>query len=113
MSSCLDAPIRRLDVSVYRVPTDAPEADGTFEWEATTLALVELEAGDCTGLGYTYGEAAAAEVVKGTLAPCVKGRDACDLPGAHASMRRQVRNGGLPGVWAHAIGAGGGAMWVV
>ena len=30
-----------LDVSVYVVPTDRPESDGTFAWEATTVALAE------------------------------------------------------------------------
>ena len=47
------ATIARLSVSAYRVPTDAPESDGTLQWDSTTMVLVELEAGDETGLGYT------------------------------------------------------------
>jgi len=27
--------IERLDVSVYTIPTDAPEADGTLAWDTT------------------------------------------------------------------------------
>jgi hypothetical protein len=49
-----EAPIRDLHVSAYNIPTDAPKADGTFSWEATTLVVVEVEAADKQkGLGYT------------------------------------------------------------
>ena len=37
----------------YTIPTDAPEADGTFAWHETTLVVVTVEAGGQTGLGYT------------------------------------------------------------
>ncbi len=30
---------RRLDVEVYTVPTDQPEADGTIAWDATTVVV--------------------------------------------------------------------------
>jgi hypothetical protein len=43
-------------VSVYTVPTDAPESDGTLAWDATTMVLVEARAGEVTGLGYTYAD---------------------------------------------------------
>lgn len=49
-----DTTIRTLRVAAYRIPTDAPEADGTFQWNATTLVVVQIEAGGETGLGYTY-----------------------------------------------------------
>lgn len=35
----------------YTVPTDKPEADGTFDWTSTTL-IVEASADGQTGLGY-------------------------------------------------------------
>ena len=38
-------PIERVEVSAYQIPTDAPEADGTYAWDATTLVLVEATAG--------------------------------------------------------------------
>jgi len=44
-------PIERIDASAYTVPTDAPESDGTFRWEATTLVLVQATAGGGTGIG--------------------------------------------------------------
>ena len=67
--------IERLAVRAYQVPTDAPEADGTFAWRSTTLVVVEVEAGDGTGLGYTYSDAAAARLIETVLAPTVQGRD--------------------------------------
>ena len=33
--------IDRIDVSAFTIPTDFPESDGTFEWDSTTLILVE------------------------------------------------------------------------
>ncbi len=55
-----EVPIRRIEVSVYTVPTDTPESDGTLEWESTTLVLVSAFAGDGVGLGYTYADASTA-----------------------------------------------------
>src|SRR5205814_100237 len=51
--------VERLDVSAYEIPTDAPESDGTFEWDSTTIVVVEAHAGGKGGLGYTYAAAAA------------------------------------------------------
>ncbi len=39
------ASIDGIDVSVYTIPTDFPESDGTFEWESTTIVIVEAMAG--------------------------------------------------------------------
>ena len=41
-----DPTIDRIDVSAYTIPTDFPESDGTFEWDSTTLILVEAHGGD-------------------------------------------------------------------
>ncbi|MGZ3667593.1 MAG: enolase C-terminal domain-like protein, partial [Ktedonobacterales bacterium] len=38
--STTNVPIQRVEVSAYSIPTDAPEADGTYAWSATTLVLV-------------------------------------------------------------------------
>ncbi len=43
-----------------------PESDGTLEWSATTLVVVEIEAVDCPGLGYTYADAATARASMST-----------------------------------------------
>jgi hypothetical protein len=39
-----DAPLRRISASAYEIPTDAPEADGTLEWDRTVLVVVEIDA---------------------------------------------------------------------
>jgi hypothetical protein len=50
-------PITGVDVRAYRIPTDQPESDGTFEWTATTIVVVHVEAAGSQGLGYTYADA--------------------------------------------------------
>ena len=42
--------IEAVDVSTYVIPTDAPESDGTLEWDRTTLVVVEIVAGGVRGL---------------------------------------------------------------
>lgn len=41
----IETAIRSVDAAVYTVPTDAPEADGTLSWDATTMVLVQAHAG--------------------------------------------------------------------
>ena len=54
----VDAPIEHVEVAAFTIPTDRPESDGTFEWEETTIVVVEVAAGDVCGLGFSYtGEA--------------------------------------------------------
>ncbi len=98
-------------VRVLRIPTDAPEADGTLSWDETTMVLVELSAGGRRGLGYSYSAAAAAEIVKDKLAGVVRGRDAMDIPGLWQAMVGAVRNIGWRGVAANAISAVDIALW--
>ena len=38
-----DAADRRWSAAAYRIPTDRPEADGTFAWNSTTLVVVRVE----------------------------------------------------------------------
>lgn len=65
-------------VGVYKVSTDAPESDGTLEWDATTLVLVDLDAGNEHGIGYTYADLATGILVHDLLAGVVQGRDAME-----------------------------------
>ena len=66
--------VERLETSVYRIPTDRPEADGTVHWEATTLVLVEPVADSgLRGLGCSYTPAAAGELIHDLLAEVVIG----------------------------------------
>jgi L-alanine-DL-glutamate epimerase-like enolase superfamily enzyme len=103
--------IKQITAEVYVVPTDAPEADGTLEWDETTLVLVTAKAADETGTGWTYAAAAAAPLVRDLLAGVVCGRDALDVAGANEAMTRAVRNIGRPGVAATAISAVDVALW--
>ncbi|NUR06052.1 MAG: mandelate racemase [Nocardioidaceae bacterium] len=99
---------------VYTVPTgdpDVTEADGTLAWASTTLDVVEVTAGDSTGVGWTYGPPACADVVDATLADVVTGRDPLDVPAAHEAMVRQLRNQGRPGIGAMALSAVDTALW--
>src|SRR5438105_1891455 len=50
------AAIGDVRVAAYVVPTDAPESDGTLEWGATTLVVVEIDAGGARGSRYTYAD---------------------------------------------------------
>jgi L-alanine-DL-glutamate epimerase-like enolase superfamily enzyme len=104
--------VTAIEVGAFRVPTDRPEADGTLSWKATTLVLVEArsEAG-LRGLGYTYCAAAAAAVVRETLAEVVHGHPADDPRGAWERMVAATRNMGRPGIAACAISAVDIALW--
>lgn len=104
-------PVEALDVSVFTVPTDAPEADGTLAWDSTTMVLVEVRAGGVRGTGWTYGPPACASVVTDQLAPHVLGRDAMDVGGAFDAMVRAVRNAGRVGAVGYAISAVDVALW--
>ncbi|MFP8905974.1 enolase C-terminal domain-like protein [Streptomyces atacamensis] len=103
--------VERLEVSAFTVPTDLPGGDGTLTWDSTTLVLVEAAAAGVTGLGWTYGSPATAQVVSGQLAGIVDGHDALDVPGANEAMARAVRNTGRPGIAACAISAVDTALW--
>jgi L-alanine-DL-glutamate epimerase-like enolase superfamily enzyme len=98
-----------LDVSAYRVPTDRPESDGTFSWDATTLVVVHATAQDVTGLGWTYAPAAAGELVRELLEPALD--DPFDVPAAWAAMVAAVRNAGPWGLAMYAVAAVDVALW--
>ncbi len=105
------ASIDRCRAAAYRIPTDAPESDGTFAWNATTLVTVEVDAGGVTGFGYTYADPAAGQLARGPLLEAIRGRDALDIPGAWLAMVAAVRNDGRPGIAATAISALDTALW--
>ncbi|MFL5305276.1 MAG: hypothetical protein ACJ8F1_08685 [Polyangia bacterium] len=86
--------IDTLRVATYVVPTDAPESDGTFAWDKTTVVVVEAAAGGVTGLGYTYADRATAVAIRDSLAPVVTGQDAFATAAVYAAMVGQVRNVG-------------------
>ncbi|HEX8938922.1 MAG TPA: enolase C-terminal domain-like protein [Candidatus Limnocylindrales bacterium] len=104
-------PVEAVSVAAYRVPTDAPEADGTFAWDATTAVVVEVTAGGQVGLGYTYADTATAALVRDLLADVVRGRDALAVPAAWAAMVGAIRNLGRPGIASMAVAAVDVALW--
>ncbi len=104
--------LERLDVKVFRIPTDRPEADGTASWDSTTMLLVELQReGGARGLGWSYASAAAASVVQEQLRPVLEGRPLSDTRSAWTAMLASVRNIGRQGVAATAISAVDIALW--
>ena len=106
-------PITEASVSVFTIPTDGPESDGTLEWTSTTVVITEIKAGRVTGLGYTYGHKAVAVLIQDMLLPLLRGRDAMDVMGAWVAMTRAIRNQGRPGLASMAIAAVDAALWDV
>jgi L-rhamnonate dehydratase len=100
-----------LRVSSLSIPTDAPESDGTLAWDSTGVVIVELEGAGASGLGWTYADAAAGEVVSRKLMPALDGCDLDDVPAAWMAMRRAVRNDGAQGLVMTAISAVDLALW--
>jgi len=103
--------IEQLDVSVYTVPLDEAESDGTLTWTETTVVVVEPEAGGQRGLGFSYATGACAPLIRDLLVPAVLGLDALDPPGAWVEMVAAIRNVGRPGVASMAIAAMDIALW--
>ncbi len=106
-----ETPVGTVSARAYKVPTDAPEADGTFSWNDTTIVVVMVEGGGRTGLGYTYSGAAAASLVTGPLSRALGGQDVFDVPRCHRAMVNAVRNLGRSGLAATAISALDTALW--
>jgi len=104
-------PIKKTRVSVFTIPTDAPEADGTFSWNSTTLVLVEITAGDQAGIGYTFASEAAATLIEKLFSKLLEGHDALSNTQIWKAMRHEVRNIGRPGVASTAISAIDNALW--
>ena len=111
VASRTEVGVERLDVSAYEIPTDQPESDGTLEWDSTTIVVVETHGGGETGLGYTYGPAAAGKLVEEKLASEVEGADALAPAESWERLGRALRNVGRPGIGAMAIEAVDTALW--
>lgn len=107
----LRAPIERVEVGVYRIDADAVEADGTLEWHATTLVLVQVSAGGACGLGYTYADTATGTLVRDRLARAIVGSDASAIAARWGDMVHAIRNLGRPGIASMAISAVDTALW--
>jgi L-alanine-DL-glutamate epimerase-like enolase superfamily enzyme len=111
MGGTSDAVVESVEARAYTVPTDSPEADGTAQWQATTLVVVRARAAGLTGTGWTYGAPACAALVGELLAGAVTGRDALAVPGSWAAMVRAARNATRAGAVGYAISAVDVALW--
>ena len=105
------AAIDHVRAFAYTIPTDRPEADGTFAWDSTTLVLVEVRGGGKVGLGYTYSNSSITSLISGALSDVVKRCDAFDPPAAWRAMNIAVRNMGRDGLAANGISALDTAIW--
>jgi L-alanine-DL-glutamate epimerase-like enolase superfamily enzyme len=98
-------------VSFYTIPTDAPEADGTFAWSSTSMVLVQIQCGSVHALGYTYADAGTAAVAHKLLNEIVLRSD----PYLHGEtlqrMLRAIRNLGETGIAMMAVSAIDNALW--
>jgi L-alanine-DL-glutamate epimerase-like enolase superfamily enzyme len=103
--------ITKLTTSVYTIPTDTLEADGTFEWSSTTMILVELEAGGKKGLGYTYASIAVASLIDKSLKDIVVGKDAMNIIAIRTELIQYIRNNGVCGIAFMAVSAIDNALW--
>jgi L-alanine-DL-glutamate epimerase-like enolase superfamily enzyme len=103
--------IDEVAVAAYKIPTDQPEADGTYHWDHTTLVLVEVSAGGHTGIGYTYADTATAHLIHKPLSEVVEGRCALDIPSIWLALVRKIRNLGRPGIASMAISGLDNALW--
>lgn len=106
-----DPEIKRIEVSVYKIPTDFPESDGTLEWTDTTTVVVEAYAGNKKGIGYTFADTATGQLIKDKLAPLLVGAEAMAVPASWLAMVRSIRNLGRPGIAAMALSAVDVALW--
>jgi L-alanine-DL-glutamate epimerase-like enolase superfamily enzyme len=111
MATAVGTAVERLQAAAHTIPTDRPESDGTLEWDSTTIVVVEAHADGRVGLGYTYTDGAAAELVGGKLAEAVEGHDAFAVGAAHAAMGAALRNVGRPGLAWCALSAVDLALW--
>jgi L-alanine-DL-glutamate epimerase-like enolase superfamily enzyme len=97
--------IEGIEAEARTIATDGPESDGTLEWDATTIVLARVHAGDETGLGYTYADGSVAGLIEGRLAPVLEGRDATATAACWKAMHTALRNAGQAGAGAMALSA--------
>jgi L-alanine-DL-glutamate epimerase-like enolase superfamily enzyme len=110
--SSSEAPIRTGRVAALRIPTDQPnESDGTAVWDSTGVVIVELTAGEVTGLGFSYANTAAAHLAKELIEKVVLKGDPFDIPALHSALDMQTRNWGRPGLVSSAISAIDTCLW--
>ena len=97
--------------TAFTIPTDAPEADGTFAWDSTTMIVVEMKCESATGVGYTYSHKTAAPLARELMKKHVEGASPFDTNALFSAMRKAQRNYGRDGIAATALSAIDIALW--
>ncbi|HKD77100.1 MAG TPA: enolase C-terminal domain-like protein, partial [Ktedonobacterales bacterium] len=103
--------VAETSASAFTIPTDAPEADGTFAWDATTLIVVEMKCENVTGVGYTYSHKTAALLARELMRKHVEGQSPFDTNALFSAVRKAQRNYGRDGIAATALSAIDIALW--
>ena len=107
-----DVAVEALEAAALTVPTDAPEGDGTLTLGRHHGGPGEAHGGGVTGVGWTYGPPACADVVARPARRRRAGpRRACDVGAAFAAMVRAVRNASRVGAVGYALSAVDVALW--
>jgi L-alanine-DL-glutamate epimerase-like enolase superfamily enzyme len=75
------------------------------------MVIVEVDAGEERGLGYSYADSSTATLIRDHLANIVVGRDAMSVRGTWDAMVHAIRNLGRPGISSMAISAVDTALW--
>lgn len=100
-----------LQTRARRFPTPAPEADGTLQWDHTTAVTVTVGRHGFHGTGWTYGHAAACDVIDTILRTALDDADEADPPMCWQAMIDACRNIGATGLVMQAISAVDIALW--
>ncbi|SDR93913.1 enolase C-terminal domain-like protein [Microlunatus soli] len=95
----------------FRIPTDGTESDATLSWDATTLVVVDVDAGAVHGLGWTYDDTGCVALINDKLAAAVVGQPLLDVPRSWMIMQHELRNVGRPGMASCALSAVDIALW--
>ena len=103
--------IHNIRAAAFTIPTDGPEADGTFSWDSTTLIVVEMDAGDVGGIGYTYSHPVTARLALDLMQKAIAGAEPFDTALLFAKMKALQRNYGSSGIAATALSAIDMALW--
>jgi L-alanine-DL-glutamate epimerase-like enolase superfamily enzyme len=108
----VEYPIETVHSAAYKIPTEEPEeSDGTLKWTSTTMVVVEVHAGNHTGLGYTYGDAGIVKIIDGMFKDVLQKQDALQTAARYADMVAKIRNNGREGMTAMAVSAVDMALW--
>lgn len=105
--------IEAVNVRIFKVPTaqQPEESDGTLAWSDTTMVYVEVRSGDAAGIGYTYADASAGELIRDSLADVIIGKDALQTAARYADLYAKIRNNGREGISSMAVSALDIALW--